>query len=156
MTSISKLGSVVLALALSGCVNVPVWERDVTQLDKLGKGIPLADVDKIFGRSTVLYAKTAEVAGKPYLFRHYELTIPTGRMKTQTTCYQTGGCISSYTSINYEVPFAVVFVGEQPRLLAWGKMDDLRMSQDPDLVAVLPQLKASYSDYLSKRGTRLF
>lgn len=144
-------GSIFLSLALGGCVNVPVWERDVEQLDKMGKGLTVAEVDKVFGRSTLLASKTVQVDGKTYLFRHYELTVPTGRFKTQTTCYQQGGCISSHTSINVEHPFAVVFVGEQPTLLAWGKTTDLQLSKDPDLMPALPQLRASYTDYLLKR-----
>ena len=140
-----------LVLTLGGCVNVPVWERDVQQLSTLGKGLPVAEVDKILGRSTVLSTKSVTVDGTPYLFRHYELAVPTGQVKNQTTCYQTNGCIASLTPLSRMEPFAVVFAGAQPKLLAWGKMRELSSSTDPELKPVLASLRASYTDFLLKR-----
>jgi hypothetical protein len=148
MRFIPVLGAALLLATLAGCVSVPVWERDVAALDKMGKGLPLAEVDKVFGRSTVLASQTVEVAGRTYLFRHYNLTVPTGQVRRQTVCQAGGGCMTNFTNVERLEPFAVVFAGAEPKLLAWGKLDDLRKSTDPEVTAVLPQLNSSYTAYL--------
>lgn len=154
MRAVSILSAAILSATLAGCVSVPVWVRDVTQLDKMGKGLTVAEVDKVFGRSTILASDTVKVGESTYLFRHYDLTEPTGRITSSTVCQKNGGgCMTTFSPVHTQTQFAVIFVGTDPKLLAWGKLDDLYTSTDPAVVAVRPQLQASYSKY---RSSQLF
>lgn len=148
MRLVSVPGVVAVLLMLTGCVSVPVWERDLATLDEKGKGLTIAEVDKLLGRSTVLASRIFEVEGRTYTIRHYKLSELTGRVITSYKCQSNGSaCMWDFVHEDKLVPFSMVFVGVSPTLAAWGKLDDLSKSTDPQVVAVLRQLNRSYSDY---------
>lgn len=148
MRLVSKLTIVTLLVMLTGCVSVPVWESDVATLDKKGKGLTISEVDKVLGRSSVLASRIFEVEGATYTLRHYEISEPTGRVASSYKCGKNGtGCVTSYFPEYKLAPFSMVFVGISPKLVAWGKLDDLSKSTDPQVIAVLRQLQRSYAEY---------
>lgn len=147
MRFVSALSIVTLLVMLTGCGSVPVWKRDVATLDNKGKGLTIAEVDRVLGRSTILASSVFAIDGTTYTLRHYEISEPTGRVATSYKCQRNGnGCMSSFSPDYKIAPFAVVFVGIAPKLVAWGTLDDLSKSTDPQVIAVMQQLKASFSD----------
>lgn len=148
MRLVSILPIVTLLLMLTGCVSVPVWESDVATLDKKGIGLTISEVDKVLGRSSVLASRIFEVEGTTYTLRHYEISEPTGRVISSYDCKRNStDCMSNFSPEHKLAPFFMIFVGIPPKLVAWGKLDALSKSTDPQVIAVLRQLKRSYADY---------
>jgi hypothetical protein len=146
-----------LIATVSGCSNIPfmndipLWAEDPAKLDQLGKGATVADVDKAFGRSRVLWAKSTETTEAPVLFRLYdsvESTVVTG---SNMVCRPFNGCSISYQQQSNTVPYAVVFVGAEPKLHMWGTLSQLRDSGDAAVVAMLPELSFHYNEYRRSR-----
>lgn len=148
MRLVSILTTVTLLLMLTGCVSVPVWELDVATLDKKGKGLTISEVDEVLGRSSVLASRIFEVEGTTYTLRHYKISEPTGRVTSSYKCQSNGSdCMTIFLPEYKLAPFSMVFVGISPKLVAWGKLDDLSKSTDPQVIAVARQLRRSYADY---------
>jgi hypothetical protein len=111
--------------------DIPLWTADREKITKLGKGAAAANVDKAFGRSRILWSKKVEVTGTIYLFRLYDSV--------------------ESAPVNRE-PYAVVFVGAEPRLQAWGTLAQLRDSDDSVVVSMLPELTSRYTQYRMTGG----
>lgn len=153
MRLISRLAVTVLAATVSGCShipfmdNIPLWVQDRHKIEQLGKGAAVADVDKAFGRSRILWSKTVEVTGQLYVFRLYDSVESLAMTTNLTMCRSTSGCTTSYGQHSEMQPYAVIFVGAEPRLHAWGTLAHLHQSPDPAVVAMLPELTAHYTEY---------
>lgn len=149
----TTLISLVLIATVSGCSNIPLlndiplWTGDPGRLDRLGKGASVADVDKAFGRSRILWSKTTETTESPILFRLYDYVESTRVTGSNTVCRPFGGCSTSYQQESSKVPYAVVFVGADPKLHAWGTLSQLRDSGDVAVLAMLPELSSHYNEY---------
>jgi hypothetical protein len=149
------LAGVVLAATLNGCANVPfmndipMWNEDPAKIAALGKGAAIADVDAALGRTRVLWTGTADVGGTAYQFRLYDWVERAVVVANRRSCYKT---CTPWNEMRYDMlPYAIVYVGAQPRLHAWGTLSELRSSTDPAVVAMLPRLTAQYTVSKSSR-----
>lgn len=126
MRFILLINAAILSVAVTGCGIVPLHWHNVEALQKMGNEASVTDVDKAFGRTTVLGARTVEVAGRTYLLRLYDLAAPP---------------VSAP-----HIPFAVIFTHDR-KVLTLGKLEDLEKSTEPEVIALLPQLRNVYSQY---------
>ncbi|MFK3740728.1 hypothetical protein [Massilia sp. TN1-12] len=131
-------------MALSACAsipglnNIPMWHGDPAKLQALGKGAPMAEVDKALGNTRVLATDSIDVGGVPYQFRLYDWVQDTVLKKT--VCSQS--CTSNVDYV--KVPYAIVYVGAEPRLHAWGTLKELDKSADPAVARESGQLLLRY------------
>ena len=123
-----------LAAALSGCASLPgmdnvsMWNGDPAKVAALGKGAPLADVDKALGRTRVLWTHSVDIDGTPYQFRLYDWVERAVVVRTHRSCYKT---CNTWQEMRYDMlPYAIVYSGAAPRLHAWGTLSALRSSDD--------------------------
>jgi hypothetical protein len=132
--------------------DIPLWAEDPIKLDRLGKGAPVAEVDKAFGRSRILWSKSIETTDAPMLIRLYDWVASTEVTGMNTVCRPFGGCSTDYRERSNKVPYAVVFVGAEPKLYMWGTFSQMSDSGEAAVVAMLPELRSRYNEY--KRGGR--
>lgn len=156
MRLLSTFVGAALVATLSGCANIPfmndipLWNADPAKIAALGKGTPVANVDQALGRSRVLWTNTVDVSGTPYQFRLYDWVERSVMVGQSTSCSNTG-CVVSPNMRHDKLPYALVYVGAEPRLYAWGTLSELRDSSDPAVVAALPQLTLHYNEYKLSR-----
>lgn len=147
----SLFASFFLAATLSGCAsipgfdNIPMWHGDPLKVAELGKGTPVADVDKALGRTRILWTHTAEIGGTRYQFRLYDWVERAVVVAHHRSCFKT---CNSWDEMHYDMlPYALVYVGDEPRLQEWGTLSELRSSDDPAVVGMLPELNLRYAEY---------
>jgi len=150
----SSLSGLVLAAVLSGCAlvpgadNIPMWNGDPAKVTALGKGAPIADVDKALGRTRIMWTHSIDVDGTPYQFRLYDWVENAVVVATHRSCYKT---CNSWNEMRYDMlPYAIVYVGGEPRMHAWGTLSALRSSDDPVVAKMVPELNRRYTELKRK------
>lgn len=151
MRFLPTLRCMVLATVLTGCAsipglnNIPLWHGDPAKLKALGKGALVGDVDKALGRSRVLSTETVDVNGTPYQFRLYEWVEDI--VQKRTVCSQ--ACAGNVDYI--KVPYVIVYVGSQPQLHTWGRLDQLGKNEDPAVAGMAGKLGTRYYELTRAR-----
>jgi hypothetical protein len=154
MRFIPALSSVVLATILSGCA-VPglilsMSTTDPAKLNALGKGAPVASVDKALGLTKPLWTHVADFGGTPYEFRLYD-SVESARVKVRNKVCQGLKCWSYDEHDIKSAPYAVVYTGKERLMQAWGPLSQLSKSEDPVVVGMLPELAKQYDAYMTAR-----
>lgn len=140
----SILPCIILVSALAGCTsipgldNIPLWQGDPVKLQRLGKGAPVADVDKALGHSRILATESIDIDGVPYQFRLYDWVEK--HVVTNTVCSQ--ACVTNTRPV--KVPYVIVYAGSEPRLYSWGTLKELGKSDNPAMVRMSSTLLLRY------------
>lgn len=153
MRFILALCGVILATALSGCAGpglaISMSTTDPLKLDRLGKGAPVADVDGALGLTKPLWTQTVDIEGTPYQFRLYDSVNSAPVVRKTRVCE--GMKCWSYDERRLDMaPYAIVYAGKEPRMHAWGALSQLRKSDDPVVLGMLPELSKQYDAYMAK------
>jgi hypothetical protein len=154
MRFIPALCTVLLATFLSGCA-VPglilsMSTTDPAKLNALGKGAPVEAVDKALGLTKPLWTHAADIGGTPYQFRLYD-SVESARVSVRNRVCQGLKCWSYDERDIKSAPYAVVYTGKESRMHAWGPLSQLGKSEDPAVVAMLPELAKQYDAYMTAR-----
>lgn len=144
----------ILAAALSGCavlgLTPSMSTTDPAKLTALGKGAPMAGVEKTLGITKPLWTHSADIDGTPYEFRLYDWVESAPIVVRNRVCQGLKCWHYDERRLNM-APYAIVYTGKEPRMHAWGPLSELRKSDDPVVLRMLPELSKQYDAYRAER-----
>lgn len=151
MRFMPALYSVILATALSGCagLQLSMSTTDPAKLAALGKGAPVAAVDKALGLTKPLWTHTADTDGTPYHFYVYDW-VESAYIKSRNRVCEGMKCFT-YNEPGFNMaPYAIIYAGKEPRMHAWGPISQLRKGDDPIVLGMLPELTKQYDAFMAQ------